>query len=437
MSEAKGFGPPPDEVLVLRGGEVIDENGSRRADVLVADGTVREVGDAMEAPAGATVLEVDGCVVSPGLVDLHAHLREPGDPEAETILTGSRAAALGGYTAIVAMPNTEPAIDNVAVVEQVRQLARNAPCHVEVAAAITVGRAGEHLAPFGELADAGVKLFTDDGSGVQDAGLMRRALEYAGPLGVTLAQHCEDARLAGGGHMHEGRWSSVLGIPGMPAIAEEAMVVRDLALAALTGARLHLLHLSTAQSVELVRNAKALGINVTCEVTPHHLMLTDEEVASFDPAFKVNPPLRPAADVEALRAGVADGTIDAIATDHAPHPPHAKQAPFDQAPPGMLGLETSLAVALTVLDLPVDAVLAALSWKPARIAGLADHGRPVAPGEPANLCVIDPAETWSVDPSALASAARNTPFFGRKLTGRVRHTIFGGEVVVRDGEAQR
>ena len=425
------------DVIVLRGGEVLDENGTRRADVLVADGQVREVGDTIDAPAGAQMLELDGCVVAPGLVDLHAHLREPGDPEAETILSGSRAAALGGYTAVVAMPNTEPAIDNVAVVEQVRQLARHALCHVAPAAAITVGRAGERLAPLGELADAGVRLFTDDGTGVQDAGLMRRALEYAAPLGITLAQHCEEARLASAGHMHEGEWSSRLGIPGMPSIAEEAMVMRDLALAALTGARLHLLHLSTAHSIDLVRNARAAGIQVTCEVTPHHLMLTDEEVASFDPTFKVNPPLRPATDVAALRQGVADGTVDAIATDHAPHPPQAKEAPFDQAPPGMLGLETALGVALTVLDMPVDAVLATLSWKPARIAGLADHGRPVAPGEPANLCVIDPAEAWSVEPGNLASAARNTPFAGRKLTGRVRHTIFGGELVVRDGEAQR
>ena len=425
------------KAIVLRGGEVIDEAGTRRADVLVVDGLVREVGDLPDVPANATALEVDGCVVSPGLVDLHSHLREPGDPEAETILTGSRAAALGGYTAIVAMPNTEPAIDNVAVVEQVRQLARRGLCHVEVAAAITVGREGQRLAPLGELADAGVRLFTDDGTGVQDAGLMRRALEYAAPLGVTLAQHCEDASLAGGGHMHEGEWSSRLGIPGAPALAEEAMVSRDLALAAATGGRLHLLHLSTARSIELVRAARAAGLRVTCEVAPHHLMLTDEDVASFDPAFKVNPPLRPSADVGVLRSAVADGTVDAIATDHAPHPPHAKQAAFDQAPPGMLGLETALGVALTVLEAPVDAVLSALAWKPARIAGIQDHGRPVAPGEPANLCVIDPAETWSVDPTALASAARNTPFTGRKLTGRVRHTIFRGELVVRDGEVQR
>ena len=425
------------EATVLRGGEVIDETGSRRADVLMVDGVVREVGDITGAPTGAATLEVDGCVVSPGLVDLHAHLREPGDPEAETVLTGSRAAALGGYTAIVAMPNTDPAIDNVAVVEQVRQLARDALCHVEVSAAITVGRAGERLAPLGELADAGVRLFTDDGTGVQDAGLMRRALEYAKPLGITLAQHCEDDSLAASGHMHEGEWSSRLGIPGAPPLAEEAMVARDLALAAVTGGRLHFLHLSTARSVELVRAARAAGLEVTCEVTPHHLMLTDEEIASYDPAFKVNPPLRPASDAAALRAALADGTIDAIATDHAPHPPHAKQAPFDQAPPGMLGLETALAVALTVLEMPVDAVLASLSWKPARIAGLENHGRRIAPGEPANLCVIDPAEAWSVDPMALASSARNTPFSGRKLTGRVRHTIFGGELVVRDGEAQR
>lgn len=425
------------DTLLLRGGDVVDETGRRSADVLVADGTVREVGPDLEAPRGATVIEVVGCVVSPGLVDLHAHLREPGDPEAETVESGARAAALGGYTAIVAMPNTDPAIDNVAVVEQVRHLARGAVCHVEVSAAITVGRQGEHLTWFGELAAAGVKILTDDGTGVQDAGLMRRALEYARPLGITLAQHCEDAVLAAGGHMHEGDWSSRLGIPGAPALAEEAMVSRDLALVELTGGRLHLLHLSTAKSVALVRAARARGLEVTCEVAPHHLMLSDEDVAGYDPIFKVNPPLRPLDDVMALRAAVADGTVDAIATDHAPHPPHAKQAPFDQAPPGMLGLETALAVSLTVLEIPIDNVLAALSWKPARIAGLADHGRPIAPGEPANLCVIDPDETWSVDPLSLASAARNTPFAGRKLTGRVRHTIFGGEVVVRDGKVQR
>jgi dihydroorotase len=267
---------------------------------------------------------------------------------------------------------------------------------------------------------------------------MRRALEYAGGLGVTLAQHCEDAALAGGGHMHEGEWSSRLGIPGQPAEAEELMVMRDIALSRLTGARVHLQHLSTAGSVAMVRAARAEGLAVTAEATPHHFTLTDASCAGFDPVFKVNPPLRTQADVTAIKAGLADGTLDAIATDHAPHAPHLKEQPFDQAPPGMLGLETALALALTELDLPLDEIIALLSWRPAAIAGIADrHGGRIEPGRPANLCVIDPAAAWVVDPDRLASRARNTPYAGRKLTGRVRHTLWRGEAVVVDGEAQR
>ena len=352
--------------------------------------------------------------------------------------TGSRAAALGGYTAVVAMPNTEPAIDDASVVREVQQLGRIALCDVEVAGAITVGRAGERLAPWAEMAALGVRLFTDDGTGVQDARLMRRALEYGGGLGVTLAQHCEDAALAGGGHMHEGEWSSRLGIPGQPAEAEELMVMRDIALARLTGTRVHFQHLSTAGSVAMVRAARAGGLSVTAEATPHHFTLTDECCASYDPVFKVNPPLRTPVDVAAVKAGLADGALDAIATDHAPHAPHLKERPFDQAPPGMLGLETALALALTELDLPIDAVLALLSWRPAAIARIDDrHGGPIEAGREANLCVIDPAAVWVVDPDRLASRARNTPFAGRKLTGRVRHTLLRGEPVVVDGEAKR
>jgi dihydroorotase len=288
------------------------------------------------------------------------------------------------------------------------------------------------------MADLGVRLFTDDGSGVQDARLMRRALEYASALGVTLAQHCEDEALAAGGHMHEGVWSSRLGIPGVPAEAEEVMVMRDLALARLTATRIHFLHLSTARSVDMVRAAKAAGLPVTAEAAPHHFTLTDAEVASYDPVFKVNPPLRTGADVAAVRAGLADGTLDAIATDHAPHAREAKEQPFDEAPPGMLGLETALALALTELDLPMADLLGALSWRPARIAGLDErHGGPVLEGRPANLTVIDPAAAWVVEPERLASRSRNTPYAGRKLTGRVRHTLLRGEPVVIDGEARR
>jgi dihydroorotase len=267
---------------------------------------------------------------------------------------------------------------------------------------------------------------------------MRRALEYARGLGVTLAQHCEDDVLAAGGAMHEGAWSARLGIPGQPAEAEEVMVMRDIALARLTGGAVHFQHLSTRRSIDLVTAAKAEGLAVTCEATPHHFTLTDASCAGFDPVFKVNPPLRTDDDVAAVRAGLAAGTVDCIATDHAPHAPEAKEQPFDQAPPGMLGLETALALALTHLDLQIAEVLALLSWRPAALIGAGGaHGGPIAEGRPANLCVIDPAATWTVDPGALASRSRNTPYAGMELTGRVRHTVLAGEPVVIDGEAQR
>jgi dihydroorotase len=340
------------------------------------------------------------------------------------------------------MPNTEPTLDSAEAVRTVYGLASDVTAEVAVAGAITVGRAGERLAPMAELAELGVRIFTDDGSGVQSAGLMRRALEYATGLGVTLAQHCEDATLAGDGAMHEGAWSSRLGIPGTPALAEEVMVARDLALVRSTGARIHFLHLSTAGSVELVRRAKAEGLPVTAEAAPHHFTLTDACASGYDPVYKVNPPLRPETDVEAVKGGLADGTIDAIATDHAPHAPEAKDLPFDQAPPGMLGLQTAVSLALTELDLPLARIWALMSWQPAAICGLdAAHGGgqggPVTPGSVANLCVIDPAATWTVDPAALASRSRNSPYGGRTLTGQVRHTIFRGEPVVVDAEAQR
>jgi dihydroorotase len=423
---------------VIRGGHVIDATGERDADVVIGrDGRVRAVGTGLD-PSGGTVLDAAGCIVAPGLVDLHTHLREPGREEAETVETGSRAAALGGFTALVAMPNTEPTLDSAGAVREVLDLGKSALADVHVAGAITVGRRGEQLAPMGEMADLGVRIFTDDGRGVQDDRLMRRALEYASGLGVTLAQHCEVESLSEGGHMHEGAWSSRLGIPGVPAEAEELMVMRDVALARLTGGRVHFQHLSTAGSVELIRRAKASGTPVTAEACPHHFTLTDAEVASYDPLFKVNPPLRTDADIVAIERGLADGTIDAIATDHAPHTQEVKEAPFDEAPCGMLGLETALALALSELDLPIERVLALLSWQPAAIAGLTEtHGRPIEEGAPANLVVIDPEATWVVDPFRLASRSRNTPYAGRTLTGRVRHTILWGEAVVIDGEAQR
>jgi len=433
-TEAAVKGP----AIAIRGGTVIDATGRRTTDLFIRDGIIESVGAVQTLPPGTVILDATGCAVAPGLVDLHTHLREPGREEAETVETGSRAAVLGGYSAVVAMPNTEPAIDSAAVVRQVLELGRASLCDVRVAGAITVGREGRQLAPMAEMAALGVRLFTDDGAGIQDARLMRRALEYASGLGVTLAQHCEDEALAAGGQMHEGEWSSRLGIAGQPAEAEELMVMRDLALCRLTGAPVHFLHLSTAGSVAMVAAAKASGLPVTAEVAPHHFTLTDAEVASFDPVFKVNPPLRGPADVAAVKAGLAAGTFDAIATDHAPHSPQAKELPFDQAPPGMLGLETALALAITELDLPLEVILGLLGWQPARVAGIDKrHGGPLVAGAAANVCVIDPQERWTVDPRRLASRSHNTPYAGRQLRGRVRHTVVDGEAVVIDQEAQR
>ena len=424
------------ERIVLKGGRVVDSRGERIADVAVQGGVVVEVGEQLSS--GRTI-DASGCVVAPGFVDLHAHLREPGKEEAETIETGSRAGAKGGYTALVAMPNTDPPQDSVAVIDFVREQGKRAGL-VEVvpSGCITLGRQGETLAPMAELAAAGVRIFTDDGNGVQDELLMRRAMEYAKGLGVTLAQHCEVATLTKGAVMNECQCCTSLGLPGWPSIAEELMVFRDIELARLTGARVHFLHLSTARSVELVRAAKRDGLPITAEVTPHHLSLDETRLTTFDTVFKVNPPLRSLADIAALRAGVVDGTIDALATDHAPHPRRDKELTLDQAPPGMLGLETALGVALGVLDVSLTQLVRIMSIHPAQIAGIADrHGRDIEPGAPANLVVFDPNATWQVEPETLASKSRNTPYVGMTLRGKVRHTIFNGDITVLHGEAQR
>jgi dihydroorotase len=385
------------------------------------------------------VLDGKGCYVSSGFVDLHTHLREPGKEEAETIESGSRAAALGGYTAVVAMPNTDPAQDNVATVRFVREQGIKANlCEVMPSGCITVGRLGAELVPYAGLADEGVTLFTDDGTGVQDEGTMKRALVSARLANVTLAQHCEVSSMTNGAVMHDGACCSSLGVPGWPSLAEEQMVQRDIDLVRATGAKMHFLHLSTQGSVQMVREAKAEGLPITAEVTPHHLSLLDELLTSFDPNFKVNPPLRTAADIAALKAGVLDGTIDAIATDHAPHAGHTKEQPLDQAPPGMLGLETALAVVNTSMDLDARKIVELMSWNPARIAGLdARHGRAVAVGEPANLCVWNTADVWEVSREGLASKSKNTPYHGMNVRGRVRHTLFNGQIVVNEGKATR
>jgi dihydroorotase len=333
-------------------------------------------------------------------------------------------------------------VDDAAVIKSVLERGRGTSGDVRFAGCITKGRRGEELAPMGELYALGVRIFTDDGFCVASAGVMRRALEYAASLpGAVIAQHAEDETLADGGHMHEGAWSSRLGIPGRPSVAETVVVARDIALCAVTGTPVHFLHCSAAGTVDLVRAAKARGLPVTAEVAPHHFALTDACCEGFDPMFKVHPPLRTDADVRAIREGLADGTIDAIATDHAPHTPEAKERPFEEAPPGMLGLETALAVTVTELVEPgiltLTDALALLSWRPAAIAGLQHQGCPVEAGAVANLTVFDPGHEWVVEPERLASRARNTPFAGRTLRGRVRHTILAGEPVVVDGEATR
>jgi dihydroorotase len=427
--------------LIIAGGSVVEGSGSGapvRADVVVVDGVVTQIGSSVDRPSGAVELDASGCIVGPGLIDLHTHLREPGNEAAETVETGSRAAALGGYTAILAMPNTDPPIDSAAVVNQVLQLGVKAGLvDVHVAGAITVGRKGELLAPMDEMAALGVRIFTDDGAGVQNNRLMRRALEYASVIGVTLAQHCEDAALSEGGVMHEGAWSSRLGLPGQPAEAEELMVARDIALSRRTGAPVHFLHMSTAGSVELIRRAKAEGLKVSAEAAPHHFTLTDAALAGYDTVFKVHPPLRTDADVAAVKLGLADGTIDAIATDHAPHTAETKERSMLDAPPGMLGLQTALALAITELGLPIERVFSLLAGGPARIAQITEtHGR-LAIGRPANLCVVDPLATWTVDAHQLASKARNTPFAGRTLNGVVRHTVWNGIATVANRTAQR
>ena len=432
------------ETYLVRGGTVVDATTEgKRVDVFVRDGVIAEVGDKLDA-AGARILDAEGCIVGPGLVDIQVHFREPGREDSETIETGSRAAALGGFTAVVCMPNTTPPIDDAAVVEWIVGRGRDVGlCDVRVAGCITKARAGRELAPLGELYDAGVRIFTDDGDCVADASLMRRAFEYAVALpGAVIAQHAEDPSLVNGGHMHEGEWSARLGIPGRPSEAEIIIVARDLALARRCGARYHVLHLSTAGAADLVRQAKAEGIRVTAECTPQHFTLTDASCADYDPAFKMNPPLRGPTDRDGVRAALIDGTLDAIATDHAPHAPETKEVPFEEAPPGMLGVETAFAVAHSELvssgALSMQQLLARMSWQPAAIAGLDDrHGGAVQAGRPANLVVIDPQARWTVDQSAVASRSRNTPWHGRELQGRVRHTMLEGVATVIDHEAVR
>ncbi|GAA3831302.1 dihydroorotase [Nocardioides panacisoli] len=427
--------------VLIKGARIL---GGDRADVTVRDGVVEDVtaggrggrpGDRHET------IDADGLVLLPGLVDLHTHLREPGREDAETVLTGSRAAAVGGYTAVLAMANTSPVTDTAEAAERVLDLGREAGLvDVQPVGAVTKGLAGEELAELGLMARsrARVRVFSDDGKCVHDARVMRRALEYVKAFGGVVSQHSQDPQLAGAtACCHEGELSGRLGLPGWPGVAEEVVVARDVMLARHTGSRVHVAHVSTAGSVEVIRWAKAQGIDVTAEVTPHHLLLTTDLLGDYDPTYKVNPPLRPAEDVEALRAALADGTIDAVATDHAPHARQDKEHAFVDAAFGMLGLETALSVVCTVMVeeglLDWEGVARVMSVNPARIAGLDGHGHEIAVGKPANLTLVDPAAQVVVDREASVSLSRNNPWHDRKLTGRVVGTLLRGRPTVLEG----
>ncbi|MCJ1680921.1 dihydroorotase [Streptomyces sp. APSN-46.1] len=423
--------------ILIRGAKVL---GGEAQDVLIDGETIAAVGAGLDAE-GATVIEAAGQTLLPGLVDLHTHLREPGREDSETVLTGTRAAASGGFTAVFAMANTFPVADTAGVVEQVWRLGKESGyCDVQPIGAVTVGLEGKQLAELGAMHEsaARVTVFSDDGKCVDDAVIMRRALEYVKAFGGVVAQHAQEPRLTEGAQMNEGVVSAELGLGGWPAVAEESIIARDVLLAEHVGSRVHICHLSTAGSVEIVRWAKSRGIDVTAEVTPHHLLLTDELVRSYNAVYKVNPPLRTERDVLSLREALADGTIDIVATDHAPHPHEDKDCEWAAAAMGMVGLETALSVVQqTMVEtglLDWAGVAERMSFAPARIGGLAGHGRPVSVGEPANLTLVDTSYRGVVDPAQFASRSRNTPYEGRELPGRVTHTFLRGRATVVDGK---
>jgi dihydroorotase len=418
--------------LVLTGGRLVTGDGIVEADVRISGGVIAEIGSGLTPEGSDTVIECDGAWVGPGFVDLHAHFREPGQEWKEDIASGSAAAAAGGYTAVLAMPNTDPAIDTGHMARFVADRGRAAGLvDVVPAGAVSLGRSGQQLAHLDELWDAGVRVFTDDGDAVSDAGLLRQAMDYLATRGGLIAQHAVDPSLAADGHMHEGAVSSRLGMSAIPPQAEDTVIARDLRLAELTGSRYHVQHVSTAGAVELVAAAKAAGLEVTAEVTPHHLAFDESAVATTDPVYKMMPPLRSETDRDALRAGLADGTIDAVATDHAPHAAHEKDVPFEHAPNGVIGLEWAAAVFYTMVPLDPVSFFDRMSVRPAAIAGLADQGRLVAKGNRAHLTVFEPAHRWA--PGHTVSRSSNTPYLGMDLSGRVVATVYDGSITARDG----
>ena len=426
------------DILIEHGKVVRPGMPTTVANVLIQHGIVAGIRRGIKATSKCVVINAKGKLVCPGFIDLHSHLREPGFEYKETIATGSAAAVAGGFTTICCMPNTNPVNDNKTVTEFILEKARLAGlARVLPIGAITSRLDGDNLAVIGELASAGCVALSDDGHPVSSSLIMRRAMEYAKALGLTIVDHCEDRELTKDGVMHEGLVSTTLGLLGIPAAAEDVMVARDIALAEMTGCRLHLAHVSTAGAVRFVREAKARGVSVTAEACPHHFTLTDEAVGEFDTHAKVNPPLRAASDLQAIRDGLADGTIEVIATDHAPHALEEKELDFDHAPFGIAGLETALGLTLSLVDdgvLDLESAVATLTSNPAKAFGL-DSGH-LLEGGVADITIVDPNETWIVDPSTFRSKGRNTPFKGRKLKGRVVTTIVGGEVVFStDGSA--
>ncbi|AWE42379.1 MULTISPECIES: dihydroorotase [unclassified Actinobaculum] len=423
---------------LIRGARLL---GKEVVDILTGDDTIEAVGADLPVPADAIIVHAAGLIALPGLVDPHTHLREPGREDSETVLTGSQAAAAGGYTCVNAMANTMPVQDTAGVVEQVLRLGREAGyVDVRPVGAVSAGLAGEHLAELGAMAEsaAAVRYFSDDGACVADPVLMRRALEYAKSFGGVIAQHAQDPRLTEGAQMHEGEISAQLGLAGWPAVAEESIVARDCLLAQHVGSRVHILHLSTKGSVDLVRWAKSEGMPVTAEATPHHLALDHREACSYDPRFKVNPPLRTPADIEALRRGIVDGTIDVIGTDHAPHPAEDKDCEWSAGAHGMIGLETALSVVQqTLVDTGLitwSDVARLMSYTPAQLCQNPAQGRPIAVGEPANLCLHDPRATRMIRANAQHSKSANTPWEGRELPGRIMYTFYRGVPTVWDGQ---